>query len=349
MSSESGPTNSATTAPVPFAEALAVLRAAAEETRLRILALLSEGELSVSDLTDILGQSQPRISRHLKLLVESGLIERHREGAWAFFRLREAAIGFVEPLIAALERAAPPLSEDRARLDSVRTQRAEAAQTFFARLAPKWDGLRSLHVPEAAVEAAVLDALGDRPIRHVIDLGTGTGKMLGLLAPLAGRATGLDSSHAMLSVARANLERMGLSRVDLRQGDLHAPPFGRGGFDLVVLHQVLHYLDDPARALREAARLVAPGGRLLVVDFAPHTLEQLRESQAHRRLGFGAEQITGWLVQAGLGDVESRDLAPEDGIEHPLTVTLWLAHDTAAIEAQTPEHAPARAPERVVA
>ncbi|MBA9069808.1 MULTISPECIES: ArsR/SmtB family transcription factor [Methylorubrum] len=350
MSSESGPTNSATTAPVPFAEALAVLRAAAEETRLRILALLAEGELSVSDLTDILGQSQPRISRHLKLLVESGLIERHREGAWAFFRLREAAIGFVEPLIAALERAAPPLSEDRARLDSVRTQRAEAAQTFFARLAPKWDGLRSLHVPEAAVEAAVLDALGDRPIRHVIDLGTGTGKMLGLLAPLAGRATGLDSSHAMLSVARANLERMGLSRVDLRQGDLHAPPFGRGGFDLVVLHQVLHYLDDPARALREAARLVAPGGRLLVVDFAPHTLEQLRESQAHRRLGFGAEQITGWLVQAGLGDVESRDLAPEDGIEHPLTVTLWLAHDTAAaIEAQTPEHAPARAPERAVA
>ncbi|SOR31001.1 conserved protein of unknown function [Methylorubrum extorquens] len=153
----------------------------------------------------------------------------------------------------------------------------------------------------------------------------------------------------MLSVARANLERMGLSRVDLRQGDLHAPPFGRGGFDLVVLHQVLHYLDDPARALREAARLVAPGGRLLVVDFAPHTLEQLRESQAHRRLGFGAEQITGWLVQAGLGDVESRDLAPEDGIEHPLTVTLWLAHDTAAIEAQTPEHAPARAPERAVA
>ncbi|MFY9289808.1 MAG: metalloregulator ArsR/SmtB family transcription factor [Methylorubrum rhodinum] len=329
MSSANSLGTASPTASVPFTEALAVLRAAAEETRLRILALLAEGELSVSDLTDILGQSQPRISRHLKLLVESGLIERHREGAWAFFRLREAAAGFVEPLIAALRHEAPPLSEDRARLDSVRAQRADAAQTFFARLAPKWDRLRSLHVPEATVEAAVLDALGDRPIRHVVDLGTGTGKMLALLAPRAGRATGLDSSHAMLSVARANLERAGLPRVDLRQGDLHAPPFGRAGFDLVVLHQVLHYLDDPARALREAARLVAPGGRLLVVDFAPHAQEHLRETQAHRRLGFAAEQVTGWLVQAGLGRVESRDLAPDDGTEHPLTVTLWLAQDIA--------------------
>lgn len=313
---------------IPFAEALGVLRAAAEETRLRILALLTEGELSVSDLTDILGQSQPRISRHLKLLVEAGLVERHREGAWAFFRLIEARAGLVEPLVGGLDRASPPLSEDRARLEAVRTQRAEAAQTFFARLAPKWDQLRSLHVPEAMVEAAVIDALGSRPIRSLIDLGTGTGRMLGLLAPHAGRATGLDSSHAMLSVARANLERMGLSRVDLRQGDIHAPPFGRGGFDLVLVHQVLHYLDDPARALREAARLVAPGGRLLVVDFAPHGLEFLREAQAHRRLGFAADQVTGWLDDAGLGAVTIRHLAPSD--DDQLTVTLWLA--TAAAE-----------------
>ncbi|GJE25691.1 ArsR/SmtB family transcription factor [Methylobacterium organophilum] len=311
---------------VRFPEALGVLRAAAEETRLRILALLAEGELSVSDLTDILGQSQPRISRHLKLLVEAGLIERHREGAWAFFRMREGG-GLVEPLIARLETAQPPLSEDRARLDAVRAQRAEAAQAFFARLAPKWDGLRSLHVPEAIVEAAVLDLLGPRPVGSLIDLGTGTGKMLALLAPRAARATGLDSSHAMLSVARANLEQAGLSRIELRQGDIHAPPFGRGSFDLVVVHQVLHYLDDPARALREARRLVAPGGRLLVVDFAPHTLEHLREDQAHRRLGFAPDQITGWLIEAGLASVAHRDIAPSDGTELPLTVTLWLAED----------------------
>ncbi|GEP04135.1 ArsR/SmtB family transcription factor [Methylobacterium oxalidis] len=315
-------------APVPFADALGVLRAAAEETRLRILALLADGELSVSDLTDILGQSQPRISRHLKLLVEAGLIERHREGAWAFFRLCEGAAGLVDPLIAGLDRGVPPLSEDQARREAVRAQRAEAAQSFFARLAPKWDRLRSLHVPEATVEAAVLEVLGSRPIQSLIDLGTGTGRMLALLAPRAGRATGLDSSHAMLSVARANLERLGLSRVDLRQGDIHAPPFGRGSFDLVVVHQVLHYLDDPTRALREAARLVAPGGRLLVVDFAPHDLEFLRESQAHRRLGFAPEQVSAWLAEAGLGSVETRDLAPTAQAEHQLTVTLWLAEES---------------------
>ncbi|WP_375453864.1 ArsR/SmtB family transcription factor [uncultured Methylobacterium sp.] len=327
-----------TTVTVSFPSALAVLRAAAEETRLRILALLFEGELSVSDLTDILGQSQPRISRHLKLLVEAGLIERHREGAWAFFRLAEGRAGLVDPLIAGLERGAAPLCEDRARLEAVRTQRAETAKSFFARLAPKWDAMRSLHVPEATVEAAVLSALGDRPVRSLIDLGTGTGRMLGLLAPLASRATGLDASHAMLAVARANLERTGLSRVDLRQGDIHAPPFARGSFDLVVVHQVLHYLDEPARALREAARLVAPGGRMLVVDFAPHGLEFLREAQAHRRLGFSADQVSGWLADAGLDTLETRDLAPLDRAQ--LTVTLWLAADTrAAAGAGHPERA----------
>ncbi|MCJ2133377.1 metalloregulator ArsR/SmtB family transcription factor [Methylobacterium sp. J-026] len=316
------------TGSIPFSEALGVLRAAAEETRLRILALLAEGELSVSDLTDILGQSQPRISRHLKLLVEAGLVERHREGAWAFFRLCEARAELADPLLSGLDRAAPPLSEDRARLDAVRAQRAETAQTFFARLAPKWDELRSLHICETIVEAAVLDALGERPIGSLIDLGTGTGRMLGLLAPLAGRATGLDSSHAMLSVARANLERRGLSRVDLRQGDIHAPPFARASFDLVLVHQVLHYLDDPARALRGAARLVAPGGRLLVVDFAPHELEFLRTGQAHRRLGFSAEQVSGWLAEAGLATITTRDLAPRESGQ--LTVTLWLAQDRCA-------------------
>ncbi|MGV7032293.1 ArsR/SmtB family transcription factor [Methylobacterium symbioticum] len=326
-----------------FSNALGVLRAAAEETRLRILALLAEGELSVSDLTDILGQSQPRISRHLKLLVEAGLVERHREGAWAFFRLAEGRLALVDPLLAGLEREGPPLSEDRARLEAVRGQRAEAAQSFFARLAPKWDELRSLHVPEAIVETAVLETLGRRPIRSLIDLGTGTGRMLGLLAPRAERATGLDSSHAMLSVARANLERLGLNRVELRQGDIHAPPFARASFDLVVVHQVLHYLDDPARALREAARLVAPGGRLLVVDFAPHDLEFLRESQAHRRLGFAAEQVAGWLADAGLGRVTTRGLAPAE--QGQLTVTLWLATESEAPAETTPDIAavPARA------
>jgi ubiquinone/menaquinone biosynthesis C-methylase UbiE/DNA-binding MarR family transcriptional regulator len=314
-------------------ETLEILRAAAEETRLRILALLSEGELSVTDLTDILGQSQPRISRHLKLLAEAGLVERHREGAWAFFRLTDRGAGsrILRPVLDALDRADQRLVDDHARLDAVRAQRAQAAQSFFARLAPEWDRIRSLHVPEAAVEAAVLDALGERPIRALVDLGTGTGRMLQLLAPRAGRAVGLDASHAMLAVARANLEKAGLNRIELRQGDIYAPPFPRNGFDLVVIHQVLHYLDDPTRAIREAARLVAPGGRILVVDFAPHGLEFLREDQAHRRLGFAREQVAGWLDEAGLDCTLTRDLAPPKGGADQLTVSLWLGQDRRAV------------------
>lgn len=310
-------------------QAVEALRAAGEETRLRVLALLAEGEFSVSDLTDILGQSQPRISRHLKLLVEAGLVERHREGAWAFFRLadRTAPGSVLKPLLAVLDRGDHQLAADRARVAAVRKARTQAAQSFFARLAPEWDRLRSLHAAEEAVESAVLEAVGKRPILSLVDLGTGTGRMLQLLAPLASRAVGLDASHAMLSVARANLEKADLARVELRQGDIYAPPFGRGSFDLVVIHQVLHYLDDPARALREAGGLLRPGGRLLVIDFAPHGLEFLRESQAHRRLGFAQEQIAGWLAEAGLDCTATQQLAPPAGEGEQLTVTLWLAQD----------------------
>jgi ArsR family transcriptional regulator len=309
--------------------ALGTLRAAAEETRLRILALLTVGELSVSDLTDILGQSQPRISRHLKLLVEAGLVERHREGAWAFFRLTDhnPAAGLLRPMLDGLDDRDQRLVDDRARLDAVRAQRSQAAQAFFSRLASDWDRVRSLHAPEAVVEAAVLDILGDRPIRNLLDLGTGTGRMLQLLAPGASRVVGLDASHAMLSVARANLEKAGLSRIELRQGDIYAPPFPRDTFDLVIVHQVLHYLDDPARALREAARLVAPGGRILVVDFAPHRLEFLRETQAHRRLGFATDQVASWFGEAGLDCTLTKNIAPPSRGEDQLTVSLWLGQD----------------------
>jgi ArsR family transcriptional regulator len=248
-------------------EALGLLRAGSEETRLRILALLADGELSVTDLTEILGQSQPRISRHLKLLVEAGLVDRHREGAWAFFRLAEReGAGLLDAMLASLDPADERLAEDRQRLASVRGQRAAAAQSFFARLAPQWDDLRSRQVAEEAVEAAILALVGSRPVRALLDLGTGTGRILQLLARSAGRAVGLDSSHAMLSVARANLQRSGLTRVELRQGDIYAPPFGRDAFDLVIIHQVLHYLDDPGRAIAQAgaprrAGRAAPRGR----------------------------------------------------------------------------------------
>lgn len=313
-------------------EALTALRALSEETRLRILVLLAGGELSVSDLTDILSQSQPRISRHLKLLVEAGLVDRHREGAWAFFRIagRADMRALLHSVLARLDPQDPRFGADRQRLSEVRTQRAVAAETFFSRLAPRWDSLRSLHVSEEAVEAALLDALGPAPIGHALDLGTGTGRMLQLLAPRAERVVGLDASHAMLSVARANVGRAGLSSVELRQGDIYAPGLPVGSFDLVVIHQVLHYLDDPARALAGAARLLAPGGRIAVVDFAPHALEFLRDQEAHRRLGFAHDQVSAWLADAGLAPTQALDLPPPSGAADQLTVSIWLAQDRRA-------------------
>ncbi|MGL4439221.1 MAG: ArsR/SmtB family transcription factor [Bosea sp. (in: a-proteobacteria)] len=308
---------------------LAGLRAAGEETRLRILGLLAEGELSVSDMTDILGQSQPRISRHLKLMAEAGLIERHREGAWAFFRLQQGTAqgALAKALAETISLQDPVMAADLERLAAVRSQRSQAAQSYFTRVARDWDHVRSLHAPDEAVEAAVADVIGAGAIGSLLDLGTGTGRMLQLFAPRASRSVGVDSSHAMLAVARANLERAGLSRAELRQGDIYALPFGRNAFDVVLVHQVLHFLDDPARALREASAALAPGGRMIVIDFAAHDLEFLRTEHAHRRLGFTDDQIGEWCRSAGLDMQPARSVGHGTGDAAKLTVTLWIAAD----------------------
>ncbi len=313
--------------PAAFATTLDALEAAGEITRLRLLALLADAELTVSELMTILGQSQPRISRHLRLLVEAGLVDRRREGAWAFFRLADhgPAAGLVRAVLSRMDQGDPVLSSDRSRLTEVRRARAEQAQRYFAEQAPNWDRIRSLHIAENIVEAAVREMVGDKPLHAMLDLGAGTGRMLELLAPLAERAVGVDQSPAMLNVARTNLERAGLRHVQMRQGDLYALPVERNGYDLVTIHQVLHYLDDPGRAVREAAHALAPGGRLLIIDFAPHAHEFLREQHAHRRLGFSGEEIEGFMAEAGLVDVMRRDLGP--GAGDKLTVSIWLAHD----------------------
>ena len=310
-----------------FPDVLAALTAAGEQTRLRLLALLNIAELTVSELVVILGQSQPRISRHLKLLVEAGLVERHREGAWIFLLVAHAGPGasLARDIIAAIAATDPILLADKARLDEVRRSRADQAARYFATHAATWDAVRAMHIAEEAVEAAIRQAVGDRPIGSLLDVGTGTGRMLELLAPHAGRALGIDQSPSMLGVARDRLERAGLRNAQLRQGDIFALPVERNGYDLVVVHQVLHYLDDPSRALREAARTLRPGGRLLVVDFAPHGEESLRAEHAHRRLGFAREEIAGMMGDAGLDVTLTRDLAPDGA--GALTVSLWMGRD----------------------
>jgi ubiquinone/menaquinone biosynthesis C-methylase UbiE len=309
---------------------LDALRAVGEESRLRILAVMGEGEVTVTDLTEILGQSQPRVSRHLRVLVEAGLVSKSREGSWAFFRLVDGAPrDVVAATLGCLDADDPVLAGDRERLRLARRRRAEAAHEYFDQIAPIWDEERALHAAPATVEAAILDALGDDPYGRVLDIGTGTGRMLQLLAPRAERVVGIDTSHSMLSVARANLERGAHRNWELRQGDVYSPPLESASFDLVVIHQVLHYLDDPDRAIAEARRLLTTGGRLLVVDFAPHHHEFLRAA-AHRRLGFDHDHVRDAFHHAGLACTAIVDVAPP-GPGDGLTVTAWLGHDTRAV------------------
>lgn len=324
---------------ISFEDLLSALAAAGEATRLRLLALLAEAELTVSELVGILGQSQPRISRHLKLLVEAGLVERHREGAWVFFFLAPSgpAAALAQDILARLAPQDGARVADRARLAEVRRVRAEQAALYFAVHAAQWDELRALHVPEHAVEAAIRDLVGTAPLNAVLDLGTGTGRMLELLAPLASRAVGVDQSPHMLSLARVRLEKAGQRNLSLRQGDIYALPVERDSYDLVIVHQVLHYLDDPARAIREAAQMLRPGGRLLIVDFAPHSQESLREHHAHRRLGFTGEEIANLMRDAGLDVIERRDLVPDDTDGGKLTVSIWLGRDRRVIADPLPK------------
>jgi ArsR family transcriptional regulator len=297
--------------------------AAGEPTRLRILALLQREELAVLELGRILEQSQPRVSRHLRLLAEAGLVERFPDGSWVFYRLATEGPGaaLAEALLATLDRGDARLKQDCERLEAVERARRAAAAAYFARNAVGWNHLRSLQTDEAEVERAVSEAAGPGPFERFIDLGTGTGRMLRLLAPRARRSLGLDLSHQMLNVART--ETAGLERCELRLGDILATGLPGGTADLVVVHQVLHYLGEPAAAVAEAGRLVAPGGRLLVVDFAPHALEHLREAHQHRRLGFADDEIARWTADAGLAEVGVATLPPAR--DEGLTVKVWCA------------------------
>jgi ArsR family transcriptional regulator len=311
------------TAELPLADRIQAL---ADPTRLRIVALLRLMELSVGELAQVLGQSQPRVSRHLKILADAGVLERRKEGSWVFLTLTDPAR--VEPMFALIDAWADPATEswfaaDAARIETIRAERAEAANRYFAGHAEVWDQIRSLHVAESEVERAIDTALGRRPLGRLVDVGTGTGRMIELFGPRASQAIGIDRSSEMLRLARVKLEAAGIAS-SLRQGDMYALPLPDQSADTVLIHQVLHYAHSPATAVAEAARVLAPGGRLLVVDFAAHEREELRASDAHIRLGFEDEVMAGWFGTAGL---------EVDQIQHlkggELTVTLWRGVKTA--------------------
>lgn len=311
-------------------QVLAALRAAGEETRLRLLALCARADLTVSDLTRILGQSQPRISRHLKVMCESGLLTRLREGSWVFYRLAldGPAAETARQIVALLPEDDPVLARDRARMTSVQDERADTAAIYFRDNAAQWDAIRSLHVDDAEVERAlsrVLQTEGGGSLGDLVDVGTGTGRILTLLGPKAERAVGIDQSREMLAVARAALDAADLRNCLVRLGDMYALPLDDESADVVIIHMVLHFAERPAAAVTEAARLLRPGGRLAIVDFAPHDQEILREQHSHRRLGFARDEVADWCVQAGLTMTDTLSLPGK-----PLTVNLWLAERPAA-------------------
>ncbi|MCY6379881.1 ArsR/SmtB family transcription factor [Hoeflea prorocentri] len=306
-----------------------VLKAAGEPTRLRVLALLFGGELTVTDLTEILGQSQPRISRHLKLLAEAGLVERFQEGAWAYFRLTGDGLAhaLTRNIVDSVSPSDALLARDAERLLAVKRARAERAQAYFSRNAAGWDQLRSLHISDEQVEKALVEMVGEQPFDSMLDLGTGTGRILQLFSALYRRGVGVDASRDMLAIARTNIDEAGIGHASVRQADILNLPLPRGSFDLISIHQVLHFLQHPEEAISEAARMLSPGGRMIIVDFAPHDFEYLRDEHAHMRLGFSADTVSGWLRDAGLTVENVVALTPQDKAEKGLTVSIWLARD----------------------
>jgi ubiquinone/menaquinone biosynthesis C-methylase UbiE/DNA-binding transcriptional ArsR family regulator len=306
------------------------LRALADPTRLRIMRLLAHMELAVGELAQVLGQSQPRVSRHVRILCDAGLAERRKEGSWVFLR---SAIGEhrAPPLGAAAARLldvaerddaafAARVLEDRRHLAAIRAAREATAANYFARHAGEWDTLRSLHSPDEPVEAALFAALGEEPLGALLDVGTGTGRMAELFAPRAAHITAFDKSPEMLRIARARLQHLPASQVDLVQGDFAALPFEAAAFDTLLFHQVLHYAQVPEEVLAEAARVTRPGGQVAVIDFAAHDREELRERHAHARLGFSDEQMLALFASAGFTGAPAIALAGQ-----PLTVKIWTA------------------------
>ncbi len=307
-----------------------LFRALADPTRLRIMRLLGSMELAVGEVAQVLGQSQPRVSRHIGILCDAGLAERRREGSWVFLRkpcdtpvasvLGAGAIRLLETAEAEDAAFSVLCQQDRRKLAEIRSSREQQAQRYFAEHAGDWDELRRLHSSDERVEAELRGALGNRSLGRLLDIGTGTGRMAELFAERTDYIVALDKSLAMLRVARAKLQHLPAGRVELVQGDFANLPFAAQAFDTVLFHQVLHFAQDPSAALAEAARVTRPGGRIAIVDFAAHQHEELRERHEHARLGFGDPQMADLLEENGFAPSDPRAL--DDG---ELIVKIWVA------------------------
>lgn len=308
-------------------ELLNIMRALSDPTRLRIALLIRQLELSVGEVVQILGQSQPRVSRHIRILDESGIAERRKEGSWVFLRPGEQLTsGRMNALFAMTDGSGVRmLQRDLLKLEEVRAARASMAAAYFAQYASEWDQLRSLHVAETEVEEAMRGVLNVAALGRVLDIGTGTGRMIELFANDADKFTAIDNNAEMLRVARAKLSKMpnDSPKVEIMLGDFNTLQLPDASYDTILFHQVLHYAQAPERVIAEAARVLAPGGRMMIVDFAAHDREELRTIHAHARLGFRDEMIARAFAGCGL------ELARQETLDGgALCVKIWLGQKT---------------------
>ncbi|MFT5259365.1 MAG: ubiquinone/menaquinone biosynthesis C-methylase UbiE [Saprospiraceae bacterium] len=303
---------------------LKALKAAGEPTRLRLFSALSQCELTVTELVFLLGQSQPRISRHLKILVDAGLLQRYQEGSWVFHRVndQETDRSIAREFIKLIDYSDPVLLADQVKIESIKQRNAQQAANYFKAQAKDWDTIRHLVGSDEQIEQAMLDCIKDTNIANMVDLGTGTGRILEIFAPRLTKGIGFDASLAMLNVARANLERNALHHCQVRRSDIRALPTPSSTIDLATLHQVLHYIDNPIAVIQEATRILKPGGDILIVDFAKHQHEFLRTEHAHRRLGFSQSEILFWCEHNNLA-LTSHQKVSDNNTKASLEVILW--------------------------
>ncbi|MEM7195781.1 MAG: metalloregulator ArsR/SmtB family transcription factor [Pseudomonadota bacterium] len=306
-------------------ELLTALRAAGEHTRLRILNLLRDSELTVSELVNILDQSQPRVSRHLKLLCDAGLLERYQDGAWVFHRLSDSgsAAEIGRGIMQLMDGDDEQIQRDSERLESIKAANAERADSYFKQNAQEWDEIRRHTVADEDVENRLAALLTTTGTETLLDVGTGTGRILTLLADRIGQGIGIDQSREMLEVARQNLGQNNITNCICKRADARNLPLSSSSVNIVIIHQVLHYLDQPEVAVREAARVMQTNSQMMVIDFLPHDLEFLRQEHAHRRLGFSEKTVAQWCSNTGLRLLDCEILQRERSGSDSLAVAIW--------------------------
>ena len=281
-----------------MADVLKIYKALADETRLRLVRLLARGAFNVNEIIDILHMGQSRISRHLKILTEAGLVSNRREGTWIYYQCSEAADAMVAELLGHLrrhEQAVPFGAEDLQSLEIVVERRREQTRTFFDSIEDPQEVLHHQSLDGSFYRRIALSLLP--PLSAVaLDLGTGSGLLLPALLERAERVIAVDASSTMLKLAQQTVGA-GAQRCDLRLGDLEHLPVADGEADVVVACMVLHHLSDPSTALAEAHRALKPGGHIAIVDLDRHADESLRERLADLWLGFRPATVRGWLEQ----------------------------------------------------